>query len=328
MPKISVIIPVRNRQNLTRNILYQIFSQIYGKNYRNLIDVIVVDDGSTDRTRQIIRNEFPDVHLIEGNGTLWWTGAIVKGMKYALENLQSTEYIVWLNDDISLSDNFISNLVEICDQPFAKASVIGGIVLSSIYSDWIVFSGLLKKQPIRSMDKFLNHQLIEVDTLNGNITVISRKIVEDTGLPDCNKFKHYGGDYEFTNRAKLHGFKVFLSSQLKAKTDYTVDDVIRYMPPWIQGYLEPHKKMKILQGFTSYKTNYNIWHMVNIIYGNHKKITLWQYVQYYIRQVIKLLLSDILIKDKIAQELQNYLKQQNVPAEMAETILDRIPLKS
>ncbi len=325
MATIYLIIPVRNRQDLTRNILGQIYAQITAQNYINLISVIVVDDGSTDQTREIIRDEFPEVHLIEGNGTLWWTGAIVKGMKFALENFPHTDYVVWLNNDISLSDNFISKLVETCQQPLAKTSIIGGIVKSRTYPNWIVFSGVLKKRSIRSMDKFLGHELIEVDALNGNITLVPRLIIEKIGWPDSNKFKHYGGDYEYTNRAKKFGFKVFLSSQLQAKTDYTIEDVIRYMPAWIQGYLEPDKKIQIFRGLTSYKTNYNIWHMVNIIYVDREKIPLWQYVKYYIRQAIKLFLGHIWFKKQvIAQEIQNYLKQQNVPAEMAEAILNRI----
>ncbi|NEP47383.1 MAG: glycosyltransferase [Moorea sp. SIO3C2] len=81
MTQISLIIPVRNRQHYTQNILSQIFQQIPQANNDNtsVISVIIVDDDSTDGTREMIRRQFPNVYLIEGDGNLWWTGGICLG---------------------------------------------------------------------------------------------------------------------------------------------------------------------------------------------------------------------------------------------------------
>ena len=113
MVLISIIIPVRNRKEITRNILTQIFTQISLNNCTSNVSVIVVNDGSTDGTKEMIIEQFDHVHLIEGDGSLWWTGAIIQGMEYGVNKLNA-DYLVWLNDDISLADNFLVNLINIC----------------------------------------------------------------------------------------------------------------------------------------------------------------------------------------------------------------------
>ena len=54
MVLISIIIPVRNRKEITRNILTQIFTQISLNNCTSNVSVIVVNDGSTDGTKEMI----------------------------------------------------------------------------------------------------------------------------------------------------------------------------------------------------------------------------------------------------------------------------------
>lgn len=327
MPTISFVIPARNRKQYTQHILSQIDKQISqadcSKNFN--FAVIVVDDGSTDGTREVITAEFPSVCLIKGDGSLWWTGAIVEGMKYAIEKL-NTDYIIWLNDDISLADNFIQELSQICQRPNSQKSVIGGIVRDSNYSDWLVFSGVIKKKPIRTIEYLDGKEEIEIDTLNGNITVIPRQIVDQIGWPDKVKFRHYGGDFDFGNRAKKAGFKIILSSRLQATTDFQIPDLIRYMPAWMQWRLQKDifQKYKILKGFTNLKCHYNVWHKMNIIYGDSKQIPWWRYITYYFRQILKVLVSNFWLKSKVEREIKNYLQEEKAPQAIIDAIMYQI----
>jgi len=329
---ISVIIPVRNRKKITQNILVQLYkqiSQIDDQIYK--INIVVVDDNSRDGTSEMIIDQFPEVHLIQGDGNLWWTGAIVQGMKYAVEKL-NTHYILWLNDDIYLSENFIEKVLELCSNDKFKDSIYGGLVRDNTYYNWIVYSGSIKKQPVQLMDNFSESDILEVDALNGNIVIIPKEIVEKIGFPDQKRFQHYGGDYEFSYRAKSFGFKVLLCNQLIAKTDYTIDDFIRYMPPLLQWHLKSNhswlKRFQILKGLTNIKTNYNIWHMLNIIYWHKEQIPIYQYWVYYIKAIIKLLVSDFWPTERIEQEFKNYFQLKKAPTELAEAVMYRTQLKS
>lgn len=67
---IYIIIPVHNRKHFTRECLLSLRKQTF-QNFK----VIVVNDGSSDGTGEMIEKEFSDVILLKGDGNLWWTGA-------------------------------------------------------------------------------------------------------------------------------------------------------------------------------------------------------------------------------------------------------------
>jgi len=60
------------------------------------LNIIVVDDGSTDgHPRSRAKSEFREVHLIQGNGDLWWTGSDPRrngGGAHARGGLRDTDY--------------------------------------------------------------------------------------------------------------------------------------------------------------------------------------------------------------------------------------------
>ena len=101
---IFIVIPVHNRREFTCNCLLSLRRQTM-QNFK----IIVVDDGSTDGTREMIQEEFPEVTLLHGDGNLWWTGATNLGVQYALS--QKAEYIMTLNDDTIVTDDFIKKML-------------------------------------------------------------------------------------------------------------------------------------------------------------------------------------------------------------------------
>ncbi|NEQ89096.1 MAG: hypothetical protein F6K26_57260 [Moorea sp. SIO2I5] len=62
--------------------------------------------------------------------------------------------------------------------------------------------------------------------------------------------------------------------------------------------------------------------MVNIIYQDSHHVPFWRYAILYVRQVIKLLVSDFLLKSKTETTLKNYLKQQNAPEETIKGLMN------
>lgn len=331
MPLISIIIPVRNRKEITRNILAEIFTQISLEKCESSVSVIVVDDGSTDGTKEMIIEQFSNVHLIEGDGSLWWTGAIIKGMEYGINKLNA-DYLVWLNDDISLADNFLVNLIDICrDQNYQK-TIVGGLVKDQTYVDWIVFSGAKKRQPISNMNMFASSEELEVDVICGSMAIIPSSVVDKIRYPNVIRFRHYGGDYEYIMRAKRNGFRVILSSKLNATTDFQISDVIRYMPYWIQWYLQSgfSPRYKIIKGLVSLKSPESVWALVNLHSSNINDETtpIWKYILCYFNKVCRLLLIDFLPKKNLESRFQQYLEQQNFPSEITAKIRQKKLQKS
>jgi len=69
---IYIIIPVHNRKSLTLACLKNLKTNGDLQKYQ----VIVVDDGSSDRTAEEVAENYPEVTILKGDGNLWWTGAI------------------------------------------------------------------------------------------------------------------------------------------------------------------------------------------------------------------------------------------------------------
>ena len=99
-----ILIPVHNRKKFT----HQCLLSLYKQTNKNFI-VIVIDDGSTDGTEKMLTSEFPNVELLKGDGNLWWTKATNLGVKYALS--QNAKYILILNDDTELSEDYIEKML-------------------------------------------------------------------------------------------------------------------------------------------------------------------------------------------------------------------------
>lgn len=310
-------------QQLTEQISQQIQAQ--GLHPADL-QIIVVDDDSSDGTPELIEQQFPTVHLLRGDGDLWWTGAIAKAMTYAADTL-NTDYIIWLNDDITLADNFVAQVIKHCQYSAKNQSekqLTGGIVCDQHHPNWIVFGGVIASQLINDTQQF-EQPVLNVDTLNGNIAILPTRIIADIGLPDTERFRHYGGDFEYICRATRHGYTAQLSSHLQATTEYRPADVIRYMPLWIQWAISTRfaDKWKVLKSLSSRRSPHNVEHMVNSIYRDTPSVPRWQYVSFFCRKLVKIVGSELVPWSVRKGRIQAYFQRQNIPSDIAEAVLNQ-----
>ncbi len=327
MSTFAIAIPVRNRKDFTTAILQQLTDQIDRQVCAQFcpsadVQIVVVDDDSSDGTPELITQQFPQVHLLRGDGNLWWTGAIAQAMRYAADRLK-TDYIVWLNDDITLSDSFIRQLIEHAQTPSAKV-LIGGIVCAQHHPNWIVFGGVIASQLVNDTAQFTQPTL-DVDTLNGNIAILPTRIIADIGLPDTQRFRHYGGDFEYICRAKENGYTAQLSSRLRATAEYQPADVIRYMPLWIQWATSRRlsEKWQVLKGLSSRRSPHNVEHMVNSIHRAQPSVPQWKYVTFYCRKLVKIIGSELIPWPVKQNRIKAYFHRQNIPADIAQSVLNQ-----
>ena len=106
---IAVLLTCYNRREKTLNCLKSLFNCQLPENHT--LVVYLVDDDSSDGTSKAVRNDFPKVNVISGNGNLFWN----KGMRLAWETASQTndyDFYLWLNDDTILDNNAIFQLLE------------------------------------------------------------------------------------------------------------------------------------------------------------------------------------------------------------------------
>jgi glycosyltransferase involved in cell wall biosynthesis len=118
MPTVSICIPTYNRKEYLKEALCSVFVQTY-KDY----EVVVVDDGSTDNTQQVIRDAGYDVRY-------YWVDHVGQ---YAARNrlieLARGEYITFIDSDDLLLPDAVQELMAIIESygpnVFAYGSRIG-----------------------------------------------------------------------------------------------------------------------------------------------------------------------------------------------------------
>ncbi|NOQ85501.1 MAG: glycosyltransferase, partial [Deltaproteobacteria bacterium] len=105
MPKVSVIIPTYNRAHTLREAIDSVLSQSY-----NDLELIIVDDGSTDETKVIVSSYIPKLAYIyqERQGV---SAARNRGIKHAqgdyISFLDSDD--LWLKDKLYLQMKFMES---------------------------------------------------------------------------------------------------------------------------------------------------------------------------------------------------------------------------
>jgi len=138
--KLSIVILCWNDLKVIANCL----TSIYGRTHSIDFEVIVSDNGSTDGSIQFIRENFPQVRLIENGRNL----RFAKGNNVGIRASEG-EYVLILNPDTIIHDGTLDKMVEFADR-HPKAGAFGCRVLnadgsnqeyarplSSILSEWI-----------------------------------------------------------------------------------------------------------------------------------------------------------------------------------------------
>lgn len=229
---IAVLMTCHNRKKTTINCLESLFSQNFLNNIT--LKVFLVDDGSTDGTSQAIKEKFPQVNIIQGNGNLFWNRGMHMAWEKAINDDLNYDFFLWLNDDVLIKENGLLNLIN--DALNNNDAIICGVMESKIDKGTITYGG-----------RHLNEVLIQptefptpCELINGNMVLIPSLIVNDIGI--LNSFYiHAIGDYEYGLRAIKSGYKCFISS-------FTVGfcEKNSSLPDWCSGKINIINRLKSL----------------------------------------------------------------------------------
>ena len=126
---IHVLVPVHNRADFTRQFLQTLQEQ----DCDHLLRVVVIDDGSTDHTDQVVR-EF-EVDLITGDGSWWWAGSIQRALTSIRGQIDSSDFVYLGNNDTCLAADHLTELLRVAE---AGPSRVVGSVSNEIWPDGTV----------------------------------------------------------------------------------------------------------------------------------------------------------------------------------------------
>lgn len=236
---LAVLITCFNRKQKTLTCLSKLFAQRLPDNIQ--ISVFLVDDNSPDGTAIAVRQAYPSVHVLEGNGNLFWNG----GMRLAFDTAFSKGYnfYLWLNDDTFLYEDAINKLLieysVLNNKGFAKSIVVGATqdqVTGSLtygganrYSRWY---------PLKFVTVTPGEAAKQCDTMHGNCVLIPHQVAEVMGNLDAH-FVHHLSDFDYGFRANQQGCSVWLASGFVGTCSY-------HDPLWREQNLSLQERLKAI----------------------------------------------------------------------------------
>ena len=211
---IYIIIPVFNRWHFTQLCLKSLHEQNY-HNYK----IVVIDHGSADGTSEKIASHFPEVIILKGDESMWWTAATNLGITYAIN--KCADFVLTLNNDTIAEPNYLSELIS-CSKKKSDNALIGSTAIDAD-TNQIVFAGdnenwFLETSVFNHKNKLLMSQdCVSCSRFPGRGLLIPIGVFSKIGLFDEINFPHYGSDYEFTQRAIKNNVLIYCAISAKIK---------------------------------------------------------------------------------------------------------------
>ena len=221
------------------------------------LEVIVVDNKSTDDSLAYITNNYPQVKLIQNNANLGFAQANNVGFNIALSD--GNDYFFLLNQDAWIEYNTIEILILTAE----KNKEFGILTPIHLTADKKSFDrGFRNSFNARSdtayayENLYLNKQPIVYETIEvpAAAWLITRKCVEIVGGFDTILFKHYGEDNNYSQRVSFHNLKmgivpsVTMCHDRNFRTDKPFDMNIIYAITW--GNILMTKRMRVKHLFS------------------------------------------------------------------------------
>jgi GT2 family glycosyltransferase len=197
VPQIDVLMTSHNRCEHTLACLASLADQTVDADVR----VVLVDAGSSDGTPEQVAQRFPDVLVVRVGTDVFWGG----GMQIAGEHARATaDYHLWLNDDVRLQPTAVADLLRISAP---DRIVVGKLVDEAGMPTYGGFSsGRLAPLSLRAVA--VSSQPEPVRTMNGNVVLVGRAVLDAIGGVRGDLFPHAFGDVDYGLTASRAGFEV------------------------------------------------------------------------------------------------------------------------
>jgi len=219
MPELSIVILTYNVRDLLVNCLASVLKS---KPPRAKWQIIVIDNASTDHTKEAINQRFPDVEVIKSKKNLGFS----RGNNLAIPKIKSP-YVLFLNPDTIIKGHAISNTLKFIKTKPKAGAVTCKVLLPegkidyschrgfpSPWNAFCYFSGLSRIFPSSKLFAGYTASYLDlkkthrVDCISGTFFLVKREAAEQVGWWDTDYFWN-GEDIEFCFNLRKRGFEIY-----------------------------------------------------------------------------------------------------------------------
>jgi len=239
---IYIIIPVFNRIEHTIKCIHSLSKQSY-TDYK----IVLVDDGSTDKTADVISHKYPDVFIIKGKGDWWWSESMNQGLNYVLDVGNDDDLVLSLNNDLVVGHDYLESLL-LTYQNHPK-SLIGSVSIKDQATMEMDFAGIVwncrtaKYKPVKNVNADYSDlvgevSVLESDLLPGRGTLYPLMLISEIGLYDAMSFPQYVADEDFSLRACKKGYSLLVSTKSVVFSDVSQTGInFKYERPTMRKFI-------------------------------------------------------------------------------------------
>jgi hypothetical protein len=257
MNKVSVIIVNWNTKNYLDKCLHSLETNAGD---RITLEIIVIDNNSSDESVTMIKENYPSVELIKNKDNVGFARANNIGIEKA-----SGKYILLLNPDTEIFENSIEKMVEVLRKDNAVGAVgpmilekNGNIQLTcarnypTLLTEFFWISTLSRRLPHnkiigRYLMSYWNHKNSkEVSCLSGACMLVRAGLLKGLNGFDENFFM-YGEDVDLCYRINQKGYKIFYEAESKiyhyggASSEKVTNKAVVYDRQSVQIFFKKHK---------------------------------------------------------------------------------------
>jgi GT2 family glycosyltransferase len=253
---LTIIIPNYNTRSLTRQCLDSIYRYTQGIRF----ETIVIDDGSSDGSPEMIESEFPQVILIRNPRPLLYAKNNNLGMR-----MSRARYACLLNSDTKMLGNVFKVLVDFMDaHPDAAAcgprllnpdgstqscvrsfAGLGTMILQGLNWNKLFPNGRVAREYYASQFDYSHEQ--QVESLGTTAYVLRRETWETYGMLD-ERLPHFQTDLAYNLMLKRNGCKVYYTPA--AEVVHYGSQSINQMPK--KKIIEQHHAMVVFNDHYDY----------------------------------------------------------------------------
>ncbi len=239
-PLVSIVIPTYNRKKKLIRLIDSILQSEYPK---DMLEIVVVDDASTDGTYEEIIRRYKDLvdkgilKIIRTEKKVLLAGARNLGVKNS-----RGKYIFLIDDDNVIDRNTISLLVEFMEK-HPEVGVVAPLMLYYDEPDKVWCAGV-RRNYITSLTTYLyrdkkiaevKEKIIESEDFP-NAFMVKREVFEKIGLFNDKEFPIHYDEGDFCARARKVGYKVVCYTDAKVWHDVRRSRVTGFETEWRAYY--------------------------------------------------------------------------------------------
>jgi GT2 family glycosyltransferase len=200
-------------------------------NYSNYL-IVVVDNGSTDDSVVRIREEYPNVLLIETGQNLGFSRGNNVAICYALE--RGADYVWLLNNDTIVDPHALRAMVEAAEAD-PKIGAVGSVLYEIYEKDKIQAYGGGRIHLWLGLSRHIMAPVPDdnLGYLIGASLLARRSLIEDIGVLD-DTFFMYWEDTDYSFRTRAAGWKLAVAPEARI---------------WHKSPLPPSKKSPVIYAY-------------------------------------------------------------------------------